>query len=233
MMFQHGLRAFATAYIVQGHRFNILEEIGCYPAIYNTLPAYFLVDWWPIVLGLISAVYCSEYSFRSSWLSMIPPFANESIAALSLRAFAKRRAQVMELLSSKGSALTFSRYFRLMALATTELMLTIPISSFAIYLDATAQPVGPWRSWSDTHYDFSRVDQIPAFEWRANKEFEVAQELGRWLVPACALIFFAYFGLAAEAMKHYKMAFWFVAKRLGFSSDSVTNATNKSTGSVV
>ena len=45
-------------YFVQGHRYNILEQIGCYPAIYNTLPAYFIIYMWPIVLGSISAVYC-------------------------------------------------------------------------------------------------------------------------------------------------------------------------------
>lgn len=50
----------SLAYVVQGHRFNIYEEIGCYPAIYNTLLAYFLVNWWPIVLGVISAVYCGQ-----------------------------------------------------------------------------------------------------------------------------------------------------------------------------
>ncbi|KAI0946027.1 hypothetical protein AcV7_010116 [Taiwanofungus camphoratus] len=69
------------AYVVQGHRFNIYEEIGCYPAIYNTLLAYFLVNWWPIVLGVISAVYC----------------------VLSLRAFALRRAQFNQFLAANKS----------------------------------------------------------------------------------------------------------------------------------
>ncbi|KAH9943675.1 pheromone A receptor-domain-containing protein, partial [Amylocystis lapponica] len=188
----------ACSYVVQGHRFNIYEDIGCYPAIYNTLLAYFLVNWWPIVLGLISAVYC----------------------ILSLRAFALRRAQFKEFLSSNNSSLSFSRYFRLMALATTELMLTIPISSYAIYLNATAQPLDPWVSWWNTHWDFSRVEQIPSIIWRMDHELVIAMELGQWLNPLCALIFFAYFGVASEARKHYKMAFWAVARRLGFSPAS-------------
>jgi len=41
-------------YIVQGHRFDILEDVGCYPVVYNTLPAYFIYFMWPIVLGAIS-----------------------------------------------------------------------------------------------------------------------------------------------------------------------------------
>lgn len=49
-------------YVVQGHRFNIFENIGCYPALYNTLLTYFLSIMWPIVIGSISAVYCSTAS---------------------------------------------------------------------------------------------------------------------------------------------------------------------------
>lgn len=43
--------------VVQGHRFDILENIGCYPVIYNTIPAYFLVFMWPVLLGCVSFVY--------------------------------------------------------------------------------------------------------------------------------------------------------------------------------
>ncbi|OBZ74475.1 Pheromone B alpha 1 receptor [Grifola frondosa] len=45
-------------YIVSGHRYDIFEEIGCYPFIYNTPVAYPLSVVWPVVIGLISAVYC-------------------------------------------------------------------------------------------------------------------------------------------------------------------------------
>jgi len=195
----------ALAYIVQGHRYNIYEEIGCYPSIYNALPAYFLVNWWPIVLGLISAVYCF----------------------LSLRAFALRRAQFMQFLSSNQSSLTFGRYFRLMALATTELLFTIPISSYAIYLNATAQPIEPWVSWSYVHFAFSRIEQVPSIIWRMDRQLLIALELGQWLNPICALIFFAYFGLASEARKHYVWAIQSVARTVGLSRTDVEPALRR------
>ena len=44
-------------YIVEGHRFDILEDIGCYPTVYNTPVGFFFVFVWPIVIGLISGVY--------------------------------------------------------------------------------------------------------------------------------------------------------------------------------
>lgn len=50
------------AYVVSGHRFDIYEDIGCQPAIYNTPVAYALVLCWPIAIGLASGAYCCAYS---------------------------------------------------------------------------------------------------------------------------------------------------------------------------
>lgn len=56
-----------------GHRFDILEDVGCNPSIYNTLPAYFLVFMWPTVLGCASFVFSCEfarslvYNILTSW----------------------------------------------------------------------------------------------------------------------------------------------------------------------
>lgn len=47
-------------YIVQGHRFNIFEDIGCYPMTWNTTPAYPLVFCWPVAIGVVSAIYCCK-----------------------------------------------------------------------------------------------------------------------------------------------------------------------------
>ena len=49
-------------YIVAGHRFNIFEDIGCFPEVVNVWLAYVLVACWPIAIGLVSAVYCSKCS---------------------------------------------------------------------------------------------------------------------------------------------------------------------------
>ncbi|KAJ7711550.1 pheromone A receptor-domain-containing protein [Mycena metata] len=173
----------ALQYIVQGHRFNIFEDIGCYPDIYNTLPAYFISSMWPVVIGLISAVYC----------------------VLSLRAFSARRAAFAQFLSAH-TALTPSRYLRLSALALTDLLCTVPLAAFTIYLNATASPISPWISFADTHFDFGRVEQIPHVLWAADRNSSIAVELTRWASPFCALAFFAFFGFAAEARKNYARA---------------------------
>lgn len=45
---------------MQGHRFDIFEDIGCFPALFNTIPTFFINGIWPIVIGLISASYCGK-----------------------------------------------------------------------------------------------------------------------------------------------------------------------------
>ncbi|EIN05681.1 STE3-domain-containing protein [Punctularia strigosozonata HHB-11173 SS5] len=192
------------AYIVTGHRFNIFEDVGCWPALYDTIPTFFLVSAWPILLGLISSVYC----------------------VLSLRALIRRQASFSEFISS-NKGLSTSRYFRLMALATTEILCNTPLAIYVIVLNARLG-VNPWISWSDTHYDQSRVEEIPAVLWRLNHSNVVSLELSRWSVPACAIIFLLFFGFAEEARRHYKLAFWFVAKRLGFKPLVSVQASNGS-----
>jgi pheromone a factor receptor len=100
----------ALHYIVQGHRFDIVEDVGCRPATFNTPPAYPLVLLPPLVIGLISGVY----------------------SVLIIKAFYLRSVEIKTVLSTNNS-ITFHRYFRLMGLATVDLLITIPFTTFIIY----------------------------------------------------------------------------------------------------
>ncbi|KAF8160982.1 pheromone A receptor-domain-containing protein [Crassisporium funariophilum] len=186
-------------YIVQGHRFNIFQEIGCYPYTYNTPLAYVLVSAPPLVLGLTSGAY----------------------SIMSIIAFKKRHTEFKEILSS-NSNLNSNRYFRLMALAGIEAVACVPLSITAIVLNATRGEVRPWISWEDTHWGFSRVDQIPSVLWKSDPTTQASLEMTRWLIVVCGLCFFAFFGFADEAQKHYKLAFDSVAKRVGYTSNGTT-----------
>lgn len=179
-------------FVVQGHRYDIWEDIGCYPTTVNTPPAYPLSFVWPTVIGLVSAVYC----------------------LLTLRAFMQRRADFSRFLSSSTS-LTINRYFRLMALATVELLFNIPLSTYGLYLNITGRPIYPWKSWADTHFDWYIIDTYPAVLWRMNPVTIVNLELSRWALIFCALVFFGFFGFADEARKNYRQIYSAVMKRFG------------------
>ena len=205
--FEKAINLISSEYIPQGHRFNIFEDIGCYPATYDTPVAYVLVWCPPVAIGLVSAVY----------------------AVLSIKAFNKSRTQFNELLSSYSN-LTSSRYVRLMCLAGIELLCTVPLGTYGIYLNIKTG-VSPWISWENVHFDFSRVILVPALLWRDGGVGETSLELSRWLIIVCAFIFFGFFGFADEAKKNYRSALETVAKRVGISTSLGSSSTlTSSTG---
>lgn len=111
--------------------------------------------------------------------------------------------------------MTPSRYMRLMALAVAEMLCTIPIGAYSIYINTAGVDLEPWISWSDTHYNFSFVEEVPAFEWMSNRSFTISVQMGRWVYPFSAFLFFALFGFAGEARKNYRLGYWWIAKRFG------------------
>jgi pheromone a factor receptor len=202
----------ALQYINQGHRFDIYEDIGCYPFNYNT-PMYYGLQVVPLyIIGITSAVYC----------------------ILSIRAFNQRRVQRKELLSAYSN-LNANRYFRLMILAGCDLLFTIPALTWGVVSNVKFG-VAPWVSWADTHWGFSQVNQYPALVWKANSAVKASLETSRWSIIVCAFIFFILFGFADEARKNYKLAFDSLAKRVGYSTVRTTSTISsfgggKSTGS--
>ncbi len=110
---------------------------------------------------------------------------------------------------SNGS-ITAQRYLRLMALATMEILCTIPIATYGTYLNLTLYEVQPWISWSDTHFNYSHVNLYPSILWRMDRIGTVSLELSRSLPVFCALIFFCFFGFADEARRNYRKAYFAV-----------------------
>nr|AAQ96348.1 pheromone receptor Rcb3 B45 [Coprinopsis cinerea] len=194
-------------FIVQGHRYDIFQDIGCYPTTVNTPPAYPLSLLWPSVIGLVSAIYC----------------------ILTLRAFMQRRAQFGQLIAS-NSSLTINRYFRLMSLATLELLFNVPITTYGLYVNITSRPIYPWTSWSDIHHNWYVIDTFPRVLWGNSTIQVVNLELSRWGVVFCAFLFFGFFGFAEEARKNYRKVFHFVSRRFGY--DSSSSSQKKKTGFV-
>lgn len=188
----------AVHYTMQGHRFDVIENIGCWPSTYLTLPAYILVLAPPIFVGCVSLVTCS----------------------LSIRAFIKRRQEFNAILRSSSTGLNAPRYFRLMALATAEIIFGLPASIFFMVVGIKNNGVHKWISWADTHADFGRIDKYNKYLLEhglenAGNVVTVSYQMSRWAFPFIGLLFFAFFGFAAEARKNYSIAFWWVAKWFG------------------
>ncbi|EJD43551.1 STE3-domain-containing protein [Auricularia subglabra TFB-10046 SS5] len=192
----------AIHYTQQGHRFDIYEDYGCGPTTYLTALGYTFVIIPPILVCAVSFVYC----------------------VLSIRIFLKRRHEFNEMLRSTSSGLTSHRYFRLMALAGTEIIIGLPTSLYFMIVNLKNYGVRPWISWEDTHWGFSKVVFWPAYIYRASPSIKVGFEINRWALPFIAFIFFAFFGLAEDARSNYRRAFNVLLRKLGVKT-SETGAT--------
>ena len=69
-------------YIVQGHRFDIIEEYGCRPATYVSVPAVFLIWVPPLALAATTCVFASKTVIRLSYAFETNDFESLSIASL-------------------------------------------------------------------------------------------------------------------------------------------------------
>ena len=95
----------------------------------------------------------------------------------------------------------------------TELLFTVPFGIYQIYANLQGG-AAPWQGWANTHYDFSRVDLYPAVLWKSDPAFTIPLQISRWMLPACAFIFFAFFGFAEEARRRYYTIYCVVGARL-------------------
>jgi pheromone a factor receptor len=194
--------------VVEGHRFDIFEEIGCIQSTYNVTLAFPLLHIWPVVISIITAIY----------------------GVLTIRLFWKSSQQLKEI-SGSNNDLNRSRYMRLIALTGTQLLFSLPLSLYYLYINAHVLPVAPWISWEDTHFNYSHVSQFPSVIWRADPVLLAAIEGTRWSVIPCAFLFFVFFGFAEQARKHYRLAYLFARSRLHLGDFGTKSASTSSRSS--
>ncbi|KAJ7469376.1 pheromone receptor Rcb2 B43 [Mycena galericulata] len=174
----------ALHYIVQGHRFDIIEDYGCRPTVYFSIPSLFLISIPPILLAVASLI----------------------LGGLALRHFILRRVSFAAHLDASHSALTTSRYLRLMLMSVLEMIWSISVTSYTLWFTTISIPIRPYTSWASVHSDFSRVDTYPTLFM---PELVVTTYYFLWwLVPISTLAFVAMFAFGRDAVEEYKNAFF-------------------------
>jgi pheromone a factor receptor len=129
--------------------------------------------------------------------------------------FARRRAEFQKFLASNEPGLNVDRYLRLMALASMELFIVLPLNLLSIIGNLTNAPLQPWVSWDYVHYQFSKVWYISRVLMDANKKQAVQFTISRWAIPLSGILFFLFFGLSVEAKKDYYRVINLVAGLFG------------------
>ncbi|KAJ7339985.1 fungal pheromone STE3G-protein-coupled receptor [Mycena albidolilacea] len=170
----------ALHYIVQGHRFDIIEDIGCIPAIYVSWLSIIILDFTAFVPAILALIYCGLALFKLG---------------------RRRRLALRIMLNKPDSALTPSRYIRLMILTFflgTWSILLISVSASNEYTEGLQL----WTDWASVHEDFSRIVRSRTTDFSA-PTLRCIYMLW-WAVPLSSLPFFAFFGIGEEAMKDYR-----------------------------
>ncbi|KAJ7455554.1 Rcb2.42 [Mycena latifolia] len=168
----------ALHYIYQGHRFDIIEDFGCRPTSYISIPAIFLF------YAPIGAV---------ALLTLI-------VSGLALIGFYTRRRTFASFLQTTKSAWTTRRYMRLMYTTTMLGVWDAAVLSI-IFMITFRGGLRPYTSWADVHYDFSRVDAIPTAE--IPPDVLVWTYISWWTIPISGYSFFFSFAFGEDAAKEY------------------------------
>ena len=140
------------------------------------------------------------------------------ITVVNIYTFYKRGSHCKKMMSST-SGFSRSRYLRLMAISSVEVFGTIPLSTYYI-VSGLKTRIQSWKSWADTHSHYSEIEQLAAFIWKNNPDEAVGIEMFRWSLVACAFIFFALFGFAAEAREQYYRLYKFLTRRNSTSAST-------------
>ncbi|KAJ7657612.1 putative fungal pheromone GPCR, STE3-type [Mycena polygramma] len=180
--------AMALHYVVQGHRFDIFEDIGCRQTTYFSVPTILLV----YVPGAVVMILTFTFS------------------ALASRAFYLRRRTFTTFLQNKNSSFTARRYLRLMIitliLATWEALVMVIVYAITF----VGSPLEPYISWANVHSGFSRVDQLPAAE--LPPAILVSTYVAWWTIPISGLLFFSTFSFGEDAAKEYGPLLHWIAR---------------------
>lgn len=87
-----------------------------------------------------------------------------------------------------------------------DMVVTIPITvglTTAALVDSNGK-LKPYSSWSAVHYEFGTVLQITASELDTFSVQRSRIDVGRWVAPISAFLFFGILGLTHEARSEYR-----------------------------
>lgn len=192
----------STDWFIQGHRFDIIEGVGCMPTMPVTTVWLFTYAVWPSIITSVSACFGSKST------SIHPCYGLTCIQSVfTIKQFMKHRREFDSIVSSSvDRKLTSYRYFRLMLFASLDAFIFLPLNIVLLVFGAN-QPFYPWNGLADLHINFSRVGLFPAALWRTNQHTITEILITPGASIGSAFMFFAFFGLAEEARVHYRLLF--------------------------
>lgn len=195
-------------WVIQGHRYDLFEGIGCWRPAYISWPEVVIMVIWPTLIACASGVFASELCRVRGKRSA----TDVPSAVLAMHHFIARRLQFASVLKASQSGLNTSQYLRLLALAMTN-VLAVFASAISSSISHSHAQLLPYTSWSEVHAGFGAVGQyLDGFTFLSDS---VAFNLiSAWIPVIAAYVFFAFFGFTEEAVRMYVLALSTLRERL-------------------
>ncbi|KAG8811081.1 a-factor receptor [Serendipita sp. 399] len=190
----------------QGHRYDVVEDLGPTSTIYLTPVAFALYYVWDPVFCIIAIIF----------------------SILTYINIIRHRKEVANMfsLSRRHNA---SQYYRLLAITLVLTLIHLPLVLRGLIINVVDYEVYPWISWDDTHSNYMRIQYISRFMLGTMPTSTVSNlSLAYWAVALCGYIYFALYGTGAEALAQYKQAILYIPRRLGLTSPPRTTTTTTS-----
>lgn len=183
-------------YVVQGHRFDIVEDFGCRPTIYVSTPAIFLIWVPPLTVAVLTFGFAGMLCIVA-----LEECSDIFLAALALRHFFRRRLTFAKHLQNSNSGLTTSRYFRLMSMAVVQMVWNLLVTSLNMWFSCQ-HGLRPWISWKNVHTGFSQIAYFPTLLIPPSTLMWTYALW--WVVPISSILFLVFFAFGQDSMREYR-----------------------------
>ncbi|VDC00657.1 unnamed protein product [Peniophora sp. CBMAI 1063] len=204
-------------YINQSARFEIIEGFGCADTSYVSILEVLIEESWGVLPPLVSVIFYYPKLVRT---------------------YLRQRKDVDRFLRS-NSSVSHSNYLRILAIATIDILLTLPIGIVNITMIIVAALAPPkdfpfYPGWEYLHADDWEPGTASYADMTADGGVaDLAQiYFTRWTSPVLAFTIFALFGVTSEARGAYWRILCSVGGRFGWKPTAPTRKGQNSLGEI-
>ncbi|KZV64173.1 STE3-domain-containing protein [Peniophora sp. CONT] len=201
-------------YVVQESRFQVLEGFGCTNAEDGSILNILLTWWWTVVPPLLSVtIYYPRV----------------------VRIFFQQNRDTNRFLSSDHSV-SRTNYIRILALASIDVLLTLPIGIVSITLfmleSRSVDPLSFYPGWTYDHADWEPVGYSYAESVGQGTSSIAQQYFVQWTSPVLAFVIFGLFGVTLEARASYWRAICTLGGWFGWKPTPRARRTRSTLGDI-
>ncbi|VDC04735.1 unnamed protein product [Peniophora sp. CBMAI 1063] len=172
-------------YIVQDCRFQVDEGFGCINSTEGSILELVLINSWNVIPPLVSiTIYYPHVA----------------------RLFYRQSRDINHFLQSNDSV-SRTNYFRLLTLASIDILLTLPVGIATLVLDVedvlSYGLIPFYLGWAHDHTDWQPVSFSYADLVSQGTSAVAADYLSQWTSPVLAFVIFGLFGVTSEARASY------------------------------